>query len=260
MSTCCIQYVFVIEYEGGVTPGRGWGVEPRKQREPVDMQEKWWSNGAEASSRWGGAERLWEMAREERERGEDCWGGTLLNSLLLGSYAIELVLKCWSKLAHASAATGVEKPHPFEHDLGKLWKRFPKGPYRKFLEERWKGWRDRMKPEDRIGSIQKVFDDIGPVFTRTRYLGDAKNMNEEEKQKELLAKIIARPDRYWRCFEACSRVFITGFVLYGVAQLERQGERDEAKALSDCLKRDGWTPEGVEEGVREMSHRLLNLD
>ena len=224
------------------------------------MQERWWSNGAEASSRWGGTERLWEMAREEREKGEDCWGGTLLNSLLLGSYAIELVLKCWSKLAHASAATGVEKPHSFEHDLGKLWKRFPKGPYRKFLEERWKGWRDQMKPEDRIGSIQKVFDDIGPVFTRTRYLGDAKNMNEERKQKEMLTKIIARPDYYWRCFEACSRVFIEGFILYDVAQLERQGEKEKAKALSDRLERDGCTPEEVEEGVREMSHRLLNLN
>lgn len=222
------------------------------------MKEKWRCNGAEALGRWVSAEKLWKMAREEREGGEDCWRGTLLDSLLLGSYAIELVLKCWSKLAHASAAAGAEKPHPFEHDLGKLWKRFPQGPYRKFLEDRWKGWRDQMKPEDRIGSIHKVFDDIGPVFTRTRYVGDAKNKNEERKQEELLAKIIARPDHYWRCFEACSRVFISGFVLYDVAQLERQGEKDEAKALSDCLERDGWTPEGVEEGVRHMCATIVN--
>ena len=98
-----------------------------------------------------------------------------------------------------------------------------------------------------------------PRLHVTRYVGDAKNKNEERKQEELLAKIIARPDHYWRCFEACSRVFISGFVLYDVAQLELQGEKDEAKALSDCLERDGWTPEGVEEGVRQMCAITRNL-
>lgn len=216
------------------------------------MNERWRNNGAEAVGRWGGAEKLWEMGCEERERGEDCWRGTLLNGLLLGSYAIELALKCWSKLAHESAAAGAEKPHPFAHDLGKLWNRFPKGPHRKLLEERWKGWRGQMKPEDKIGSIQKVLADIGPVFTRTRYVGDTKNKNEERKQKELLKDIIDKPDHYWRCFDACSRVFISVFPLYDIAEMKRQGKTDEAKELSDRLVQDGWIREGVEEGVRQI--------
>ena len=138
------------------------------------------------------------------------------------------------------------------HDLGKLWNRFPKGPHRKLLEERWKGWKDQMKPADKVGSIQKVLDDIGPVFTRTRYVGDTKNENEEKKQQKLLTDIIARPDYYWRCFDACSRVFISTFVLYDIAEMKRQGKTDEASELSDRLVRDGWTREGVEEGVRQM--------
>lgn len=216
------------------------------------MNERWRNNGAEAAGRWVSAKKLWEMGRKERERGEDCWIGTLFDSLLLGSYAIELALKCWSKLAHASAATGAEKPHPFKHDLDKLWEQFPKGTHKKLLEERWKGWKDQMKPEDKIGSIQKVLADIGPVFERTRYIGDAKDKDEERKQEELLAKIITRPDHYWRCFDACSRVFISAFVLYDIAEMKRQGKTDDAKELSDRLVQDGWTREGVEEGVRQM--------
>ena len=216
------------------------------------MNERWRNNGAEAAGRWVSAKKLWEMGRKERERGEDCWIGTLFDSLLLGSYAIELALKCWSKLAHASAAMGAEKPHPFKHDLDKLWEQFPKGTHKKLLEERWKGWKDQMKPEDKIGSIQKVLADIGPVFERTRYIGDAKDKDEERKQEELLAKIITRPDHYWRCFDACSRVFISAFVLYDIAEMKRQGKTDDAKELSDRLVQDGWTREGVEEGVRQM--------
>ena len=216
------------------------------------MNERWRNNGAEAAGRWVSAKKLWEMGRKERERGEDCWIGTLFDSLLLGSYAIELALKCWSKLAHASAATGAEKPHPFKHDLDKLWEQFPKGTHKKLLEERWKGWKDQMKPEDKIGSIQKVLADIGPVFERTRYIGDAKDKDEERKQEELLAKIITRPDHYWRCFDACSRVFVSAFVLYDIAEMKRQGKTDEAKELSDRLVQDGWTCEEVEEGVRQM--------
>ena len=216
------------------------------------MNERWRNNGAEAAGRWVSAKKLWEMGRKERERGEDCWIGTLFDSLLLGSYAIELALKCWSKLAHASAATGAEKPHPFKHDLDKLWEQFPKGTHKKLLEERWKGWKDQMKPEDKIGSIQKVLSDIGPVFERTLYIGDAKDKDEERKQEELLAKIITRPDHYWRCFDACSRVFISAFVLYDIAEMKRQGKTDDAKELSDRLVQDGWTREGVEEGVRQM--------
>ena len=219
------------------------------------MNERWRNNGAEAVGRWVSANKLWEMGRKERERGEDCWIGTLLDSLLLGSYAIELALKCWSKLAHASAATGAGKPHPSKHELDDLWKHFPKGPHRKLLEERWKGWRNKMKPEDKIGSIQKVLDDIGPVFTHTRYLGDTKNKNEERKQKDLLKDIVARPDHYWRCFDACSRVFVLAFVLYDIAEMKRQGKTDEAKELSDRLVQDGWTCEEVEEGVRQIQER-----
>ena len=216
------------------------------------MNERWRNNGAEAVGRWVSAKKLWKMGRKERERGEDCWLGTLLDSLLLGSYAIELALKSWSKLAHASAATGAGKPHPSKHELDELWKHFPKGPHRKLLEERWKGWRDQMKPEDKIGSIQKVLDDIGPVFTRTRYVGDTKNKNEERKQKDLLEDIVAKPDHYWRCFDACSRVFISAFVLYDIAEMKRQGKTDEVKELSDRLVQDGWRCEEVEEGVRQM--------
>ena len=216
------------------------------------MNERWKNNGAEAVGRWVSAKKLWEMGREERERGEDCWRGTLIDSLLLGSYAIELALKCWSKLAHASAATGAGKPHPSKHELDELWKHFPKGPHKKLLEERWKGWRGQMKPADKVGSIQKVLDDIGPVFTHTRYVGDTKRGNEERKQQKLLTDIIARPDYYWRCFDACSRVFISTFVLYDIAEMERQGKTEEASELSDRLVQDEWTREGVEEGVRQM--------
>ena len=109
-----------------------------------------------------------------------------------------------------------------------------------------------MKPEDRIGSIQKVLADIGLAFTRTRYIGDAKDKDEERKQEELLAKIITRPDYYWRCFDACSRVFISAFVLYDIAEMKRQGKTNEAKELSDRLVQDGWKREEVEEGVSQM--------
>ena len=34
--------------------------------------------------------------------------------------------------------------------------------------------------------------------------------------------------------------------------MKRQGKTDEASELSDRLVRDGWTREGVEEGVRQM--------
>ena len=216
------------------------------------MNERWRNNGAEAVGRWVSAKKLWKMGRKERERGEDCWLGTLLDSLLLGSYAIELALKCWSKLAHASAARGAGKPHPPKHELDELWRHFPKGPHKKLLEERWKGWRGQMKPGDRIGSIQKVLDDIGPVFKCTRYVGDTKNEDEEKKQRELLAKIRDRPDHYWRCFDACSRVFISAFPLYVIAEMKRQGKTDDAKELSDCLVQDGGIREEVEEGVRQM--------
>ena len=212
-----------------------------------DEETRWQKNGTEALTRWMGARALWEsVSGDESDVGVQA--GQILNTVLLASFAIELGLKSWSKVAHSGTVGG----HPHTHDLGELWTKFPNREHKRYLNKRWKGWRMSMAKSERVGPVTNVLNSIGPMFVATRYVGDSRNELEERTQNASLARIFGDPRRCWRELDACSRTFVNGFVLYDIAQMEKHGVDAHARRLRSMLVNDGWDSHALDVGVDDV--------
>ena len=177
----------------------------RKDRRP---REKWENNIAEAVGRWGSA-RILKMEAKKLQNSKESAQYVVHNAALLASFGCELCLKGWVKVSEFAP-----KNH---HDVGEIWEKWPNCKEKRYVTERWSERQEEMRREGKgqgLPRIEVAAKRIGRTFELLRYIGDQKDDEQQDAQREVLRRV----KQIIRLTEEWERTAGRGLVVYHLAR------------------------------------------